>query len=182
MLAALQAETIPCAEEYHAQRVGFIGHSRGGFAALCSGSKHDTVKAICTLAAISAVPQAVPEDARAWRENGVRYVANARTGQQLPMGVGLLDDALERKDSIEQSTRALTVPLLVIHGDQDEAVSVKAAHDLTNWAPNSELRILAGAGHTFGIVHPYQGSSEHFDSVIQLAGEFFQKHLLRTQP
>lgn len=173
VIDALKNRQLAGSDNLDANRLGLIGHSRGGFAALAVAHSERAVKGVATLAAISRPSAVVLEEDAAWRKEGVRYVVNARTGEKLPLGVSLLDDMIQHRDTIQRACQALVVPLLVIHGDQDEAVSVQAARDLSSWAKHSQLQILAEASHTFGIKHPFQGSTPQFDRVIKLMGEFF---------
>ncbi len=61
------------------------------------------------------------------------------------------------RHSVEGAARSLSCPVLVIHGDADEAVPVQAQDDIASWVPASEVLRLPGAGHTFGAVHPFAG-------------------------
>ena len=51
--------------------------------------------------------------------------------------------------------RHLHQPLLIIHGDEDETVSVAAAHALQQLRPDAKLLLLPGATHMFGGAHPW---------------------------
>jgi hypothetical protein len=39
--------------------------------------------------------------------------------------------------------------------------------------------ILDHAGHTFGIRHPWSGSTEDFDRLLEATVDWFARHLLR---
>jgi hypothetical protein len=42
---------------------------------------------------------------------------------------------------------------------------------------DSELLLVEGAGHTFGVRHPWAGSSAEFDHVLSRTVEFFSAAL-----
>ncbi len=58
--------------------------------------------------------------------------------------------------NIENAVRNLTIPYLILHGSNDETVSLKEAENLNNWNPNNQLELLAGANHTFGCSQPWE--------------------------
>lgn len=48
----------------------------------------------------------------------------------------------------------ITVPTLIIHGEEDRIVPVRVAQELAAYIPNSHLSILPGAGHVPTITQP----------------------------
>src|SRR5262245_34625654 len=76
-------------------RVALFGHSRGGAVALLGAARpelHDRLRALVTWAAVSTFDRLPPDELRAWRETGAWRVVNARTGQELFVGLELLRD------------------------------------------------------------------------------------------
>src|SRR5947199_355688 len=55
--------------------------------------------------------------------------------------------------ALEEQIRALTVPLLVIVGEHDDA-SLKPSRFLAEHAPNAELAVMPGAGHLTNLEQP----------------------------
>ena len=109
---------------------------------------------------------------------------NLRTGQVLPIFKGLLDD-LEANghgtlDILGAASR-LRAPWLIVHGTADESVSTDDARRLSvasrSGGGDSELLLVEGAGHTFGVRHPWAGSSAEFDHVLSRTVEFFSAAL-----
>ena len=49
---------------------------------------------------------------------------------------------------------ALKKPILILHGDQDESVSIEEGKAIAEWTKQS-LHVIHGANHTFGASHPY---------------------------
>jgi fermentation-respiration switch protein FrsA (DUF1100 family) len=92
-----------------------------------------------------------------------------------------LDD-LERNRATLDVLRAagdVRVPWLIAHGSADETVPVADAHALSSGAPGATPLILDRAGHTFGIKHPWSGSTEAFDRLLEATLDWFSRHLLR---
>ncbi len=76
-------------------RLGLFGHSRGGGAAILAAASppwRERIRGLVTWAAISRVDRYTPEEKRIWRATGELPVVNTRTGQQLALGRGLLED------------------------------------------------------------------------------------------
>jgi uncharacterized protein len=98
-----------------------------------------------------------PEDRlRQWKENGVEYYNNSRTGQRMPLYYQLFEDYQQYKARLDilEAVKNLSVPLLICHGTKDEAVPVEGAHKLAKAATNAEL-FLVDSDHVFGRKHPW---------------------------
>jgi pimeloyl-ACP methyl ester carboxylesterase len=48
----------------------------------------------------------------------------------------------------------LKKPILILHGEQDESVSIEEGKSIAAWT-NQPLKIIHGANHTFGASHPF---------------------------
>ena len=154
-----------------------IGHSRGGYSVINSLSKNSLVYAGVLLASISGFPLISKEDEEEWRELGVRYVENTRTGEQLPLGIELLDDILRNLNTMEQNAKNVTRPLIIIHGDQDSTVKMHSARNLHSWVNNSELVVIEKANHVFGAKHPFEGTNPDLEKVIEKSLNFLKKNI-----
>jgi dienelactone hydrolase len=164
--------------------LGLVGHSRGGAIALLHAVNDSMVHALVTWAAISHVGRWDAATRRAWRERGTLEVANARTGQVIPVGTGLLDEIESDEPSLDvaAAARRLEVPWLVVHGTQDESVPVEegellvrsAGRELATWLP------VTDAGHTFGAAHPWKPPVLAAESVFDATLQFLASALLRS--
>ena len=167
-------------KEIDKQQIYLIGHSRGGGISILGASKDHRIKKLVTWAAVADFVKRLPkQELPKWKEEGVIYIANARTHQQMPMYYQFAEDVMEHKDKldIEQAARTLTIPYLIIHGTADEAVDVSEATQLHQWNSSSELLLIEGAGHTFGAQHPFK-NDEFTEEVVQVLAKtnhFFQK-------
>lgn len=133
-----------------------IGHSRGGGDVILSGH-HPRIKSVVTWAGIDSIPARFPEgDAfEKWKEDGVRYVKNGRTGQDMPHYFSMYEDWEQHQEdlSIETKAKQLNKPALHLHGDVDEAVSITASENLSRWT-EGKMIVIRDANHTFGSKHP----------------------------
>jgi dipeptidyl aminopeptidase/acylaminoacyl peptidase len=163
--------------------IGVVGHSRGGGMAVLQAAQDPRIRALVTWAAISSVDRWTdPAELAAWRERGRIDVVNARTGQVLPLYVGMLDDIERGKTGVLDIRRAaaeLTVPWLLIHGTADTSVKIEEADQLAAAARRESFRALRleGAGHTFGAVHPWKGSTPELDAAVSETVGWFGRHL-----
>lgn len=162
--------------------LALLGHSRGGGIAVLQAGRDRRVRALVTWAAVSSFLRYSPEEVVAWRRDGRIQVANARTGQVLPVGTALLDDLdLNGAGSLDLIAAAgrVRVPWLIVHGRADETVPVSEAERLleASGSPLAALRLVEGAGHTFGARHPWAGSTRELDQAIGWTAEFLGQAL-----
>ncbi len=149
---------IPAGEK-DINHIYLIGHSRGGGIVILKAAEDTRVKKIVTWAAISDIESRFPKgkELEEWRKNGVTYIQNARTKQQMPLYYSLYEDFEQNKQrlNIPQAEQKLTIPHLIIHGDNDESVPVAEAEFLHHQNPSATLEILHGTEHTFDVKHPF---------------------------
>jgi len=153
-----------------------IGHSRGGGDVLLA-SNHSAISKIVTLAAISSVEKRF-SDAQLleeWKQNGVRYVTNQRTKQNLPHDYSQVEDFLTNKEnlSIEKACKHLQKPILIIHGEQDVSVPIEEGLEISNWT-NTPLTTIKNADHVFGSTHPWNSNElpEKLEEVCEKIEKF----------
>ncbi len=166
------------------ERVALLGHSRGGAAANLVAAHpdwHDRVRALVTWSAISTVDRFDAATRQRWRETGALPVQNARTGQQLELGLELLADIEHDPAELDLLAAAARrrAPWLIVHGEADESVPVAEARELfAHAAGPKELCIIPGANHTFGARHPFAGVTPELAQAIDTTWSWLQQHLL----
>lgn len=166
---------------YEESEIYLIGHSRGGAdVILFTAENKDIVDGLVTWASISDIEDRFPkgEELEKWKREGVRYVLNGRTKQEMPHKISFYEDFVENKERLNIKTAAgnIDCPWLVIHGDQDEAVSLENAHELVSWSC-AELFVIPNTGHTFGASHPFESTElpDATKSLVEKTMDFFNK-------
>jgi dienelactone hydrolase len=144
---------------WNENNISIIGHSRGGGMSILSASENKHVKSLITWAAIDNTYNRMPigDALEKWKKEGVSYVLNGRTKQQMPHYYQFYEDLISHKDrlDIEKAAKSIKIPWLIIHGDNDETVPLGAAKHLHEMSNSSQLLIIKNANHTFSIKHPW---------------------------
>jgi|WetSurMetagenome_2_1015567.scaffolds.fasta_scaffold202541_1 uncharacterized protein len=160
-------------------KICLIGHSRGGGVVLLS-SLVEKVDSYIVWASVAKFDRYTKRQKAEWRKQGYVEVLNSRTNQMMRMNVEVLEDVETNKDgslSIEKAVKDLKSPLLIIHGTEDLTVPIAEGEQIYNWSDKSitEFEKLATCGHTFDVVHPFEGTNKKFDSVLSKSEEFLNK-------
>ncbi len=165
------------------ERLGLVGHSRGGGTAVLAAA-HEAARgrlgALVTWAAVASNLERFGPTREAWREKGALPIANARTKQQLEIDVAVLDELEARGDGLVALAQApaVEVPWLIVHGENDEAVPVTDARRLAAAATAThELLLIPDTGHTFGAQHPFAGPTPPLIQVMNATQTWLKRHL-----
>lgn len=157
--AVIQAVGQIAPERADTERIGIVGHSRGGgIALLAAASEVAVVRTLVTWAAVSTFDRLTPGERNQWRTSGEIPVINGRTGQKLAMGVEVLDDLEEHATDLDLEAAASlrSAPWLIVHGRNDETVPFEEAERLLAVAGEpAEFHPIAGGDHTLGARHPF---------------------------
>jgi pimeloyl-ACP methyl ester carboxylesterase len=161
--------------------VGLVGHSRGAIPVVLVGSRRPEVRAVATWAGLARpgrYAELFPTDGDPNRPVEIR---NLRTGEVLPLYRDVLHDLEENRDRLDPLTalRSGRLPLLVLHGQHDEAVSLDDAKLYATTGAITELEVLESTGHTFDVRHPYAGSTPALERAISSTVAHFQKSVSR---
>ncbi len=160
--------------------LGLIGHSRGGGVALLKAAEDQRVQAVATWASIADMRMNFDKQdiVAVWKKNGVVYVPNTRTNQEMPLYFQLYENTIRNWARLDLASLLpkMTQPVLAFHGSADKTVPESDAHLLKKYQPAIDLRIIAEADHTFGIRHPHTGVwTEHFQTVVDETFNFFEQ-------
>lgn len=162
-------------------QICLVGHSRGGGIAILKASEDDRINKLITLASVSDFGRrtATVGDLKEWKEQGVKYVLNGRTKQQMPHFYQFYEDfkANEERLHIQSAEKRIKIPHLIIHGNADTSVSINEAKELHQWKPDSQLKVIEGADHVFNVKHPWKDSvlSTELEKVSRLIVDFVSK-------
>lgn len=159
-------------------KIGLIGHSRGGGISAITAYENNHIKALCLLASVAKFERYTDEQKKRWREIGYIEIPNARTKQIMRLNDTLLEDIETNKErfNIINAVSRLKKPLLIIHGKEDLAVKYTDAEEIYSAADKnlSELHLIENTGHTFGTEHPFKCTTSQFEMVFNLAAGFFE--------
>ncbi len=162
-------------------RLGLFGHSRGGGEAVVAARDDQHLDALVTWAGLAGFDRWSKEVKEEWRSKGRIYVMNARTGQQMPLDLGLLEDFESHRERLDIETAASelgNLPWLIVHGETDMSVPVSDARRLASVNRDALVEVIPGAGHAFEAVHPFRGSTPELDRAMRFTAGHFRRHLL----
>ncbi|WP_432712391.1 alpha/beta hydrolase family protein [Pedobacter sp.] len=135
-----------------------IGHSRGGGLALIKAAIDARINKIVTWSSIADFGSLwKPEQEEEWERTGKIYIENARTKEEMPLNSTLLTDFRSHQQEYDILTAAkqLTIPWLIVHGDDDVNVPFSVAEQLKEAQPAAQLKRIHAANHVYGASHPY---------------------------
>ncbi len=139
--------------------ISLLGHSRGGGIVTIKAEEDSRITNIISLAGVCDYENRFPKDDAfdTWKKDGVYYVINGRTKQDMPHFYQFFEDFEKNKErlNIKRAASNLKIPHLIIHGDNDTSVSIEEANNLHKWNSKSELKIIEGADHVFNTKHPW---------------------------
>lgn len=164
------------------QKIILIGHSRGGGISIIKTFEDERINGLITLASVDTLERFPKAEAlESWKRDGVYYVLNGRTKQEMPHYYQFYEDFennVHRFD-VERATEMAKAYVLIIHGTDDESVSVKNAEHLHILNPNSELFLVENADHTFGSKEPWteKGLPENLKIVTEKCIDFIKQNM-----
>ncbi len=141
------------------RRIWIMGHSRGGGVTMVVLGEMPSVRGAIGLAPISRFDRWDEETLRRWEKEGVIYVENARTGQQMPLYFELAEDIKAHRRgrfNLRERLASEHRPILLLHGKADPTVPYAESIELFEWAANAELCLHPTADHAFGTRHPWE--------------------------
>jgi len=160
---------IALVQERGAEWIGLAGHSLGAAVALLTAYRQDAVSAVCRVAGRVSPTRAMhfltPDQQAMLSETG--RVEFTSRGRDLILNSDFFDDA--GRHDLEATTRALKVPILVVHGDRDEIIPVSEAHLAKEANPDHvELAIISGGDHMLA-------SPDHQKQVVRKVTGWFRR-------
>lgn len=183
-LRVLEAAVELAPGRVDAERLALFGHSRGGGAAILAAATPEwrrRVRALVTWAAVSTFDRYGLEAREQWRSSGALPMVNGRTGQQLELGIELLDDVEQHRErlDLERAASRCQAPWLIVHGAADETVPADEARTLHGAAAGQkEFEIIAGGSHTFGARHPFAGPTRELTRAMNATQRWLRRHLV----
>lgn len=144
---------------FNLNNIILLGHSRGGGIVTIKAAEDSRVTKVVSLAGVSDYKNRFPKGKalKQWEKDGVYYVLNGRTKQQMPHFYQFYEDFEKNEErlTIKRAVENLQIPHLIIHGDTDTSVSIEEAFNLHQWNPKSTLNIIKCADHVFNCKQPW---------------------------
>jgi pimeloyl-ACP methyl ester carboxylesterase len=155
------------------ENINLMGHSRAGGIVTIVGQQDTRIHRVISLAGVSDYAARFPKDEalKQWKKDGVHFIENGRTKQQMPLYYQFYKDFVAHEEELDIMAHAalLDKPHLIIHGDNDPAVNVEEARQLHRANPASQLKIIERADHVFGASHPWE-SQELPKDMVEIVG------------
>ncbi len=166
--------------EIDTTKITLIGHSRGGGIVTITASEDNRISKVITWAGVSDYESRFPTGKilAHWKREGISYIENSRTKQQLPHYYQFYENFVANKERLHVKTvvENLKIPYLIIHGTDDETVKLNEAKNLNSWSKTSEMYSVENANHTFGGKHPWEVKSlpHHLFEVVEKSTVFLK--------
>ena len=167
--------------EIDTQNITLIGHSRGGGIVTLKAGENSKVTKLITWNGVSDFGVRFPkgEMLQYWKKAGVSYIENARTKQKMPHLYQFYQNFIdnEARLTIKNSVSKLTIPHLIIQGENDEVVLPVEAKNIHSWNPKSTLLLIEEMNHPLGCTQPWLGEKMpiHLEKVVKKSIEFILK-------
>jgi pimeloyl-ACP methyl ester carboxylesterase len=167
--------------EMDTNQIYLLGHSRAGGIVTIKSEEDKRVTKVITLAGVCdfGSRSATTGDLGQWKKDGVKYVMNGRTKQQMPHYIQFYEDFIENEErlTIKRAVEHLETPHLIIHGDKDTSISVEEAIKQHEWNPKSELVIIPNSDHVFNTKHPWEKEtlSKELQQVVEKSIDFLKQ-------
>jgi len=156
-----------------AKWIGLLGHSLGAAIALLTATRVNGISAVCRIAGRLNSDDAMhflsAEQKRVLARTGrVDFVSR---GRELALPRAYFDDSANY--DLTEAVQSLELPVLVVHGDEDEIIPVSEAHQTKLANPdNVELVIVPKGNHMLS-------GAEHQQEVGRIISDWFRRQAIK---
>ena len=148
----------------------YVGHSMGGAVGVLRASQDDRIQLLVSLAGMvhtkafahTEFGDVIPDEGFMWDE------------PDCPLSQAYMDD-LTQIDTVVDLSPQISVPWLLVHGDEDDVVPIEDSHDILAKANSqAQLVTLEGANHVF--------SDEHTPVMVEKVIAWIKTQLANLSP
>ena len=153
------------AQGYGPRHIGALGISMGGASVLVAAAREPGIGAVVSDSAFAEISSVLHKSFQRRTGMPTFLLTPAALWTRLLLGYDLLGAR-----PVDEVAKLAPRPLLIIHGDADQTVPLRHAHDLKSAYPSAELWIIPGGEHATSF-------SDHTAEYTALVSSFFQKSL-----
>jgi pimeloyl-ACP methyl ester carboxylesterase len=163
----------------------YVGHSRGGSVMILVAAEFPEVRSLVTWSTPGRLDRYSKRRKELWKRDGALIFTDARSPEPLKLDYSYYED-IDRNRAAFDLAAALSrlgVPHLMVHGEGDAAVTVRAAARLLA-APRGAPRrfeVIHGAGHTFNVKHPMARPTAALEHALALTEAWLAETLPVTK-
>ncbi|MBI5215228.1 MAG: dienelactone hydrolase family protein [Ignavibacteriae bacterium] len=163
------------------ERIGLLGHSRGGGIAIVHSANDKRIQSLVTLSSIATFDRWREDQKTEWKKHGVLPLAKDSTVSPLRLGLDLLNDLETNSErlNIIQAASQISIPWQIVHGKADVTVSCKEAEALYQASnkTRSELLLLEKVGHLYNAATQEEDKYQTLDRILEQTIQFTQRTL-----
>ncbi len=156
-----------------------LGHSRGGVSAIffagrqTAGSQLPKPAGIITAGSPDRACGLSDGEKDQLRDRGYLESPSARTGQILRIGLPWLTEQEADRDAhdVLGNVRRIECPILVVHGEDDETISVESAVSIAGAATNARVARIENCNHVFNAPNPPPANAREIPALGQAIDE-----------
>lgn len=144
-------------EEIDLTNITLLGHSKGAATAIIKGQDERINKVATWAGTLEIINRYGSTDIEKWRSDGVKYIYNGRTNQNMPIYFQLSEDIEKNKESFNISNilKSYNKPIFILHPQDDTTIPVEELN-IAKEANNPLIKIAINKGnHTLDGHHPY---------------------------
>ncbi|MBL7160568.1 MAG: alpha/beta fold hydrolase [Candidatus Aenigmarchaeota archaeon] len=152
-------------------KIGLFGSSFGGMASLLAASQTNELYILVLNSPVSNYSEGLfskysEQYINEWKKDGYRMHEKS-DGTKIKLNYNFYEES-QQHDGYE-AAKKISVPTLIIHGDQDETVPIEQSKKTSKNIRNCKLEIIQGANHRYT-------NPEHSKKLLQLVVDFIVSH------
>lgn len=153
LISSIRKHKISSSDRVDLERIGMVGHSKGGGISILYAAKDPVVRAIVTINGVSEFLRIPHEKVREIIKNGVFEKVLPGTMINMKFKVDFWKEILESPEEydIKEALKRTEASVLFLQSENDEIVTIDEAKVLFDSATgNKNLKFLPGADHNLG--------------------------------